>query len=118
MQTKIDQFNDEIFAELVKSSTSMRELSRKLGYTGGGYNGEAILARCSRLGITTEHFTGLPNGVTKRTVDNVFIENSTASQAVLRRWYQKGEYTEYKARVMEINGYDMSMEELVDEAKN
>ena len=29
-----------------------------------------------------------------------------------------GEYAEYKAKVMEVNGYDMSMEELVDEAKN
>ena len=29
-----------------------------------------------------------------------------------------GEYTEYKAKVMEINGYDMSMDELVEEAKN
>lgn len=79
----------KFFAELVKSSTSMRELSRKLGYTGGGYNGEAILARCSRLGITTEHFTGLAKGVTKRTVDNIFIENSTASQSVLRRGIKK-----------------------------
>lgn len=29
-----------------------------------------------------------------------------------------GEYTDLKTKVMEINGYDMSMEELVDEAKN
>jgi hypothetical protein len=57
----------------------MRELTRKLGYTGSGYNGEAILARCFKLGITTEHFTGLAKGAVKRTVENVFIENSTAS---------------------------------------
>jgi hypothetical protein len=29
-----------------------------------------------------------------------------------------GEYTEYRAKVMEVNGYDLGMEELVDEAKN
>ena len=28
------------------------------------------------------------------------------------------EYTEFKAKVMEVNGYDRSMEDLVDEAKN
>ena len=37
---------------------------------------------------------------------------------LLRKMLLPGEYTEYKAKVMEINGYDMSMEELVDEAKN
>ena len=38
--------------------------------------------------------------------------------ALLKKLLKPGEYTEYKAKVMEINGYDMSMEELVDEAKN
>jgi len=38
--------------------------------------------------------------------------------ALLKKLLKPGEYTEYKAKVMEVNGYDMSMEELVDEAKN
>ena len=38
--------------------------------------------------------------------------------ALLKKMLKPGEYTEYKAKVMEVNGYDMSMEELVDEAKN
>ena len=99
MKTKIDQFDDETFVEMVGSSTSMRELSRKLGYTGGGYNGEAILKRCADLGITTDHFTGLAKGAVKRSAENVFIENSTASQTTLRNWYKKGEYTEYKCAI-------------------
>lgn len=38
--------------------------------------------------------------------------------ALLKKMLKPGEYTELKAKVMEVNGYDMSMEELVDEAKN
>lgn len=38
--------------------------------------------------------------------------------ALLKKMLKPGEYTEYKTKVMEVNGYDMSMEELVDEAKN
>jgi hypothetical protein len=38
--------------------------------------------------------------------------------ALLKAMLKPGEYIEYKAKVMEVNGYDMSMEELVDEAKN
>lgn len=37
---------------------------------------------------------------------------------LLKKMLLPGEYTEYKAKVMEVNGYDMTMEELVDEAKN
>ena len=99
MKSKIEQYDDDTFKELVASSASMRELSRKLGYTGGGYNGEAILKRCESLDITTEHFTGLAKGFVKRSTENVFIENSTASQTTLRRWYQKGEYSEYKCTI-------------------
>jgi hypothetical protein len=40
------------------------------------------------------------------------------AEALLKTMLKPGEYTEYKAKVMEVNGYDMSMEELVDEAKN
>ena len=41
-----------------------------------------------------------------------------SAEALLKKMLLPGEYTEYKAKVMEVNGYDMSMEELVDEAKN
>lgn len=41
-----------------------------------------------------------------------------SADALLKKMLKSGEYTEYKAKVMEINGYDMSMEDLVDEAKN
>ena len=40
------------------------------------------------------------------------------ADALLKKMLLPGEYTEYKAKVMEVNGYDVSMEELVDEAKN
>ena len=41
-----------------------------------------------------------------------------SADALLKKMLRPGEYTEYKAKVMEVNGYDTSMEELVDEAKN
>lgn len=41
-----------------------------------------------------------------------------SADALLKKMLLPGEYTEYKAKVMEVNGYDLSMEELVDEAKN
>lgn len=41
-----------------------------------------------------------------------------SADALLKKMLLPGEYTDLKAKVMEVNGYDMSMEELVDDAKN
>lgn len=41
-----------------------------------------------------------------------------SGEALLKKMLLPGEYAEYKAKVMEVNGYDMSMDELVDNAKN
>lgn len=41
-----------------------------------------------------------------------------SGEALLKKMLKPGEYTEFKAKVMEVNGFDMSMEELVDDAKN
>ena len=41
-----------------------------------------------------------------------------SADALLKRMLLPGEYTEYKTKVMEVNGFDVSMEDLVDEAKN
>lgn len=41
-----------------------------------------------------------------------------SADALLKAMLNLGEYTDYKTKIMEINGYDMSMDELVDEAKN
>lgn len=54
-------------------------------------------------------------------LNDVELQNSygvKSGEALLKKMLLPGEYTEYKAKVMEVNGYDMSMEELVDEAKN
>lgn len=38
--------------------------------------------------------------------------------ALLKNMLTSGEYADYKTKVAEINGYDMSMDDLVEEAKN
>lgn len=54
---------------------------------------------CNEHGISLEHFTSLSQNIIKRSEENVFVKNSSASQAVLRRWYEKGHYTEYKCAI-------------------
>ena len=97
--SKLDNFNQEEFSKIVAECCSMRELARALGYQGGGYNGEAIKKKCLEYNLSLEHFTGQSKNTTKRSEENVFIENSTANQTTLRRWYEKGQYSDYKCSI-------------------
>lgn len=72
----------------------MREVIDRLGYrTHSGKNTDTVKKRLEWYGITTEHFHATKP--TKRTPKNVFVSNSTAGQNTLRRWYKKGNYTQY-----------------------
>ncbi len=54
-------------------------------------------------------------------LNNADLQNSYGvkdADALLKKMLNIGEYAEFKAKVMELNGFDTSMDELVDEAKN
>lgn len=59
----------------------------ELGYeTRHGSNHQTVKKRIELYGIDTSHFAY--QSPIKRSEDNVFCKNSTASQATLRRWYK------------------------------
>lgn len=92
--TILEKYSDEEFINIVKNSKSYREVLYKLGYSYySGTSYDKIKNRINILDIDVSHFKTKKG--TKRTVENVFIENSTANQSVLRRWYKKGNYTPY-----------------------
>lgn len=54
-------------------------------------------------------------------LDNAELQDSygvKSAKALLGRMLKPGEYAELKLKVMEVNGFDVTMDELVDEAKN
>ncbi len=98
MASLIDKYSKEELEKIVKSSKSLTEVILKLGYsTAGGRNSDTLKTRLKKYNISTEHFFR-KKGI-ERTVDNVFCKNSTANQSTLRKWYIKGNYTEYKCSI-------------------
>lgn len=88
MAARVDNFSEEELREIVKNSHSLREVLTGLGYTTvNGSNHKTVKSRLEKYNIDTSHFTSV-SGI-ERTRENVFMENSTASQATLRRWYEK-----------------------------
>lgn len=94
----MDTYSDNEFINIIKQSKNYRECLLKLGYkSSSGSSVQLLKQKIQQLGIDTSHFT--TKTPIKRTEDNVFCENSTANQATLRRWYIKGNYTEYKCAI-------------------
>ena len=94
--SKLYNFSDIEFSEIVKQSYSYKELGRKLGYNCNSSDLTNMLKnRIEKLQLDVSHFSTKGKGKIERSEENVFIENSTADQSTLRRWYKQGEYTPY-----------------------
>lgn len=114
MPAKIDTFSDEEFSKIVKESSTMLEVAKKLGYTShSGSNGNRIRYRINQLQLSTEHFTLGNRQPIKRTFENTFIEDSTVCQKTLRQHYFNGKYTEYKCAICGLepfwNGRELTL---------
>lgn len=96
--------SDEGFLNLIQRSSSIKEVAFSLGYNNdAGETNILFHQRCKELGIDWKKELRTKNyNRTKRTVDNVFCEDSTADQTTLRSWYVKGHYSEYKCAICGI----------------
>lgn len=95
----VDNYSKEELQEIVGSCISYAELKRKLGYSPKGKNSETIKNRLDKFGISTAHFTHIARKKVERRPDNVFVQNSTASQGTLRRWFKRISENEYVCSV-------------------
>ena len=90
----LNQKTDEEFALLVSESTSIAECERKLGYNSySGCVATKIKERIMELQLDISHFDNTLKKV--RTPEDIFVENSTADQSTMRKYYIKGKYTPY-----------------------
>ena len=106
MPAKIDTFSDEEFTLIVSNSYSLLDIAKKLGYTShSGDNGVRIRKRIDALKLSTEHFNIGNKRPIKRTTENVFVENSTADQKTLRRYYTLGKYSPYICSICGLEPY-------------
>ena len=96
----LNSYTKEEMQQIASISNSWRDFSRKLGYnSNSGDLKLQIQKKVEEYDIDVSHFKSVnPNSI-ERNEDNIFIENSTANQSTVRRWYLKGEYSEYKCSI-------------------
>lgn len=99
----IDNFTKDELRQIVKESHSYKEVISKLGYsTNCGANNVTLKNRLEKYNIDITHFNSRPK--MRRSEENVFCENSTATQKTLRRWFIKGNYIDYKCSECGLEG--------------
>ena len=97
----VDKYTPEELQNYANQSTSMKDLIFKLGYSSkNGTTYKTIEKRLQKYNIDISHFQERHN--IKRSPENIFIEDSTATQKVLREWYYKGNYSEYKCAICNL----------------
>ena len=93
-----ENYTHQEIQQIVELSQSYKDFARKIGYSNTP-SGDTIKMLKQKLEkYDTSHFLIIPSGI-KRDENNIFIENSTASQSTLRKWYVKGEYTPYECAI-------------------
>lgn len=94
----MDKYSDEEFRRIVSDSFSYKECMRSLGYNSiSGTSLRLLKNKISRLNIDVNHFKSTsPRKLTK---DDVFVQNATVTQKVLRHWYEKESCSEYKCSI-------------------
>lgn len=94
----LNNYSDEEFARIVSESCSYKDCTQKLGYNScSGATMKLVKERIDSLNLSTKHFYSITR--MKRNEENIFVQNSTANQNTLRRWYKKGGYTKYECSI-------------------
>lgn len=93
-----ENYSQEEIENIVKISNSFKDFARKIGYSSTP-SGDTIKMLQKKLEkYDTTHF-GKNITQVERTVENTFVENSTASQKSLRKLYLENNYSEYKCSI-------------------
>ena len=95
----LNSYTKEEFERILNESINYTDCLKRLGYNSiSGDSIKALKKKIEEYNLSVEHFSNTRTN-TVRTEENVFCKDSTASQRVLRNWYSKGQYTEYKCAI-------------------
>lgn len=96
-ETIMSKISDEKFEEIVNSSSSLKEIACKCGYSNNsGASSKIVKKRISRQNIVFKSSRG--ERIIREDKD-IFIEDSPVDQSTLRRRYLQGNFSEYKCSI-------------------
>lgn len=99
----LEQYNQEELEQIVKFSTSYRDLAKRLGYSHSCSGDTVKNLKEWFKDFDTSHFVSnnisqlkIPLAVN---IEDIFVANSQVSQNTVRKYYRNGQYSEYKCSI-------------------
>lgn len=107
----LDKYSEKEITNYIQESHNFAEALSKMGQsTNSGSNRLLISHYAKEHNIDISHFG---SSATRRTPQDIFIEKSTATQNILRKYYRKGNYSEYKCAICGLepfwNGQELTL---------
>lgn len=94
-----DKYSVEEIQNIIKNATSWKDFARKLGYSHSPSGDTIKMLQQKSQNFDTSHFIINQTNKVERNEANIFIENSTANQSTVRRWYLKNTYSQYECSI-------------------
>ena len=93
----IDKFSKEEICDIIYNCDSFASALKQFGVSSTSSVNRIVLSQYVKDNeINIDHFA---QPVLRRTPSDIFIEHSTAAQSTMRRYYKRGEYSEYKCAI-------------------
>lgn len=110
----MDSYSKKELEIIVANSNSWHNLAKNLGYNCNSGDLKSMLQkRIESFDIDVSHFKTVAKTSIERNEGNIFIENSTADQKVVRYWYKKIGYTPYVCSICKMqpfwNGKELTL---------
>lgn len=96
-ETIMSKISDEEFAYIVSTSSSLKEIGMKCGYScNSGASSSIVKNRINKQGLS---FQGTRANPVYREDKDIFIADSPVDQSTLRKRYLQGNFSEYKCSI-------------------
>lgn len=99
----LDKYTEQEIADYIAESVNIAEVLRKMGQSANSGSNRILISHyVKEHNLDISHFNNFSN---IRTPKDIFIEKSSASQNTVRKYYKRGNYSEYKCAICGLNPF-------------
>ena len=107
----LDKYSESEIADFIAESSNFAEVLNKMERSSNSGSNRLLISHYAKEhNLDISHFNNFSN---IRTPKDIFIEKSSASQNTVRKYYKRGNYSEYKCAICGLepfwNGMELTM---------
>ena len=104
----LDKYTESEIADFIAASSNFAEVLNKMGRSSNSGSNRILISHYAKEhNLDISHFQ---YSAKHRSPKDIFIEKSTATQNILRKYYKRGNYSEYKCAICGLEPFWNGME--------